>query len=155
MGHSGRCDTLREEYPSPENGSCQSYLSPLATNLGQKSWGEDPSEWWAEGVDRQKVYENLGDDFGRQRQYRVLVGIESLLYKCFFDSQRRNGALEVQNPSFEICDASTICRKRAEHGDCWESGSVYMYGSILIQTVLRTVEFSLVALGELLVRVIW
>jgi hypothetical protein len=58
--------------------------------------------------------EDLGYDFVRQPQDWVLVRIESLLHYGFLESQFSEGALKIQDPGLNICDASTIC-KRTEH----------------------------------------
>jgi hypothetical protein len=74
---------------------------------------------WAGGIDRKEVDEDFADDFVRQRQDRVLVGIESLLNDRSLISQHGKRALEILDLRIEIHDASTVCGKRVDHGD-WE-----------------------------------
>jgi hypothetical protein len=67
--------------------------------------------------------ENLRYDFIRQRQNRVLVGVESLAHYRFLGPQCKKGAPETKGPGelkiqyvgFDICDATTICFKGGEH----------------------------------------
>jgi hypothetical protein len=73
-------------------------LSAISSHLRQMwvKWaGEKICNRWAEGVGRQKMYEDLGDDFFGQNQDGVLVGIEAFLCQRFLDPQRERSRSKI------------------------------------------------------------
>jgi hypothetical protein len=91
-------------YCSPKCRECKSYFSPSTTYVGQKNGREKAGKRWACGVDREEVEEDLADDFVRQCEDRIYVGIESLFRQRFLASQYGQGALEILNFCIEVCD---------------------------------------------------
>jgi hypothetical protein len=107
---------------SPEFRGGQRDFSPLTTNLRQSGWRENSGKWWGLGVLWQKMYEDLGYDFVRQRQDRVYIRIEPFLdfrslgpqrgkgaLKIWRIFRRRKGVLEIQDLGLNFHEASTIC----------------------------------------------
>ncbi|KAJ7692169.1 hypothetical protein B0H14DRAFT_3663483 [Mycena olivaceomarginata] len=80
--------------------SFQGYVSPLATNLGQKSRRARTCQRWPTGVVWEEVDEYLSGDFVRKRQDGVFS---------------RKGALKIQDLRVEIRETSTIRCNEHEH----------------------------------------